>query len=300
MRWEKLGRLFCPTGDIEWMRSHATMPIAEHVSGDLFKIYFGSRDASQRSHTGYVIVDLSSPARILEVARSPVLVPGSLGEFDDSGALASWLTVAGPTRYLYYVGWNLGVTVPFRNAIGLATAPADRSFSRFAAGPLLDRSMTEPHFVGSCCVLHEAGLWHMWYTSCVYWSPSVNGPNHRYHIKYARSDDGIHWRRDGRVAIDFASEQEYAISRPAVKRDGELWRMWYAYRGESYRVGYAESADGLNWTRLDHAVGIVCSESGWDSEMIEYPFVFDHGGQRYMLYNGNGYGKSGFGLAVLV
>ncbi|MDR0233611.1 MAG: hypothetical protein LBI31_02235 [Zoogloeaceae bacterium] len=34
-------------------------------------------------------------------------------------------------------------------------------------------------------------------------------------------------------------------------------------------------------------------------EMIEYSIVFDHGRQRYMLYNGNGYGKTGFGLAVL-
>ena len=37
---------------------------------------------------------------------------------------------------------------------------------------------------------------------------------------------------------------------------------------------------------------------GGDSEMIEYPFVFDHDGQRFMLYNGNGYGRSGFGVAV--
>ena len=60
------------------------------------------------------------------------------------------------------------------------------------------------------------------------------------------------------------------------------------------------SANGLNWTRMDQDAGIARSESGWDSEMIEYPFVFDHGGQRYMLYNGNGYGKTGFGLAALV
>ncbi|MDX8524182.1 hypothetical protein RFM68_06670 [Mesorhizobium sp. MSK_1335] len=282
------------------MRSHATMPIAEHVNGDLFRIYFGSRDASQRSHTGYVVIELSSPERVLDIARWPVLVPGSLGEFDDSGSLASWLTTAGPTRHLYYVGWNLGVTVPFRNAIGLATASLDGSFSRFAAGPLIDRSMREPHFAGSCCVLNEAGLWHMWYTSCVGWTASAKEPIHRYHIKYASSDDGIHWRRDGRVAVDFANEEEYAISRPAVKRDGELWRMWYSYRGDSYRIGYAESDDGLNWVRLDHAAGIARAESGWDSEMIEYPFVFDHEGRRYMLYNGNGYGKTGFGLAVLV
>jgi hypothetical protein len=50
---------------------------------------------------------------------------------------------------------------------------------------------------------------------------------------------------------------------------------------------------------MDSRAGIGVSASGWDSEMIEYPFVFDHAGARYMLYNGNGYGKSGFGIAVL-
>jgi len=40
------------------------------------------------------------------------------------------------------------------------------------------------------------------------------------------------------------------------------------------------------------------SESGWDSQMVEYPFVFDHAGARYMLYSGNTFGQTGFGLAV--
>jgi hypothetical protein len=69
--------------------------------------------------------------------------------------------------------------------------------------------------------------------------------------------------------------------------------MWYSYRGKNYRIGYAESDDGLNWKRKDEDAGIDVSE------MIEYPFVFDHKGGRYMLYNGNGYGKTGIGLAVL-
>jgi hypothetical protein len=75
--------------------------------------------------------------------------------------------------------------------------------------------------------------------------------------------------------------------------------MWYSFRGQAYRIGYAESEDGRQWKRLDSHVGIDVSTTGWDSEMIEYPFVFDHKGQRYMLYNGNGFGKTGFGLAVL-
>jgi len=33
--------------------------------------------------------------------------------------------------------------------------------------------------------------------------------------------------------------------------------------------------------------------------MICYPYVFKHKGRFYMLYCGNGYGKTGFGLAVL-
>ena len=75
--------------------------------------------------------------------------------------------------------------------------------------------------------------------------------------------------------------------------------MWFSCRGRTYRIGYAESADGRSWLRADERAGIGVSESGWDSESIEYPHVFDHGGRRYMLYNGNGYGKTGFGLAVL-
>jgi hypothetical protein len=33
--------------------------------------------------------------------------------------------------------------------------------------------------------------------------------------------------------------------------------------------------------------------------MICYPAVFELNGNTYMLYNGNGYGKTGFGIAIL-
>ncbi|WP_416398648.1 hypothetical protein [Allohahella sp. A8] len=139
----------------------------------------------------------------------------------------------------------------------------------------------------------------MWYLSCTDWRIRDGKPEHRYHIKYAESPDGISWEREGIVAIDYSDETEYAISRPSVIRDKDCWKMWYSFRGPSYRIGYAESHDGRQWQRLDAECDINVSKFGWDSEMIEYPFVFDHAGDRYMLYNGNGYGKTGFGLAVL-
>lgn len=300
MKWHKLGLVFCPDGETEWMRSHAAVPIAENIEGTFFKIYFSSRDCNNRSYTGFVIVDITNPHNVLGLSTTPVLAPGDLGCFDDSGAMATWLSIHREKKYLYYIGWNLGVTVPFRNSIGLAIGTEGVAFRRYSKGPIVDRSMHEPHFCASCCVLHGEDVWRMWYLSCTGWALHNANPLHKYHIKYAESEDGIRWKRDGLVAIDFANDEEYAISRPSVIHDSDRWRMWYSYRGPSYRIGYAESDDGRRWRRLDDQVGIDISQEGWDSDMIEYPFVFDHGGQRYMLYNGNGYGKTGFGLAALV
>ncbi len=297
--WKKLGRVFCPNGEREWMASHAAVPIAENIGDDLFKIYFSSRDSNNRSFTGYVIIDINQPDTILSLSEQPVLSPGSLGEFDDSGAMATWLTTHENKKYLYYIGWNLGVTVPFRNAIGLAIHDGNEQFQRAFDGPIVDRSIEEPHFCASCCVLPGEDLWRMWYLSCTQWRLKDQKPEHRYHIKYAESQDGIRWTREGVIAIDYAGEHEYAISRPSVIQENGVWKMWFSYRGDRYRIGYAESTDGRQWTRLDSQAGIDLSPSGWDSEMIEYPFVFDHQGKRYMLYNGNGYGKTGFGLAVM-
>jgi hypothetical protein len=300
MRWEKLGRVFCPDGKIDWMGTHAAVPIAESLGGDLFRLYFSSRDQEGRSHTGYVVIDLNRPQQILDLSRHPVLSPGAPGEFDDSGAMATWLAAAPDGRkFLYYIGWNLGVTVPFRNSLGLAIGNESPSFERAFSGPILDRTRHEPHFCASCCVIPGDDLWRMWYLSCTGWSIEGGKPQHHYHIKYAESVDGIEWRREGLVAIDYASASEYAISRPTVIRENGLWRMWFSCRGDAYRIAYAESIDGRRWDRFSGPVGIDVSPRGWDDKMIEYPFVFEHHHQLFMLYNGNDYGRTGFGLARL-
>jgi hypothetical protein len=297
-KWRKLGVIFSPTGNSQWMKSYAAVPFAEQLEGNVFRVYFTTRDIDNRSYVAYLDIDITNPFNILKISDRPVLAPGSLGGFDDSGAMGSWVTEHNSIKYLYYQGWNLGVTVPFRNSVGLAVQSENSGFRRYCPGPIVDRSMYEPHFTGTPCVIVDDGKWKMWYLCCTEWLMENNLPKHKYHIKYAESDDGIYWLRNGVIAIDYANEDEYAISRPSVIRDGELWRMWYSYRGQAYRIGYAESIDGQKWTRLDSEVGIDVSPMGWDSEMIEYPFVFNHDGKLYMLYNGNEYGKTGFGLAV--
>jgi hypothetical protein len=139
----------------------------------------------------------------------------------------------------------------------------------------------------------------MWYVSGTGWEIKEGRPHHRYHIKYAESADGIHWERKGIVCIDYQSPEEYAFARPCVLRSEGIYKMWYSCRGQSYRIGYAESLDGIEWTRRDNESGIDVSPLGWDSEMVAYPYVFENRGAHYMFYNGNDYGRTGIGLAVL-
>lgn len=300
MKWKKLGLIFCPNNNFGWMTSHASIPIAELIKNDLFRINFSTRNSYNKSHVGYIEIDIMRPQHILKLSSQPILTPGHLGTFDENGAMLSCIVKTNTNySFYYYIGWNLGTSVPFRNAIGLAIGNND-NLKKYSTGPILDRSIYDPCFVASPYVILDNSIWKMWYLSCIKWETTAGEkPKHWYNIKYAESKDGILWERNGEVSLPFISNDEYAISRPCILKDNLKYKMWYSYRGKKYRIGYAESPDGMHWQRMDEQAGIGVSKEGWDSEMIEYPFVFDHKGNRYMLYNGNGYGKTGFGLAIL-
>jgi hypothetical protein len=298
-QWVKRGLVFEPPGNLPWARTHAALPVADRAD-ERVRIYFSSRDEKGRARIGFFEMELNNPKEILRVSDQPVIDLGALGAFDDSGVTTSCIITHEGRKYQYYSGWSLGVTVPFYFYVGLAISDdGGETYRKVSAAPILERNDVDPYLTASPFVLVEGGIWRMWYVSCTGWEPRNGQPQHYYHIKYAESSDGIHWKRTGLICIDYKSTEEYAIARPCILKEAGVYKMWYSHRGESYRIGYAESHDGLNWTRKDRESGLDVSEEGWDSEMLAYPFVFDYRGERYLLYNGNGYGKTGIGLAVL-
>ena len=297
MRWRKRGRLYAPDGRKSWMLTHAANPVAEPLGGDRFRVYFSSRDERNRSSISYVDLDLTS-GHVIAEADAPVLEPGELAMFDDCGVSIGCILRRGDARYLYYMGWHLTVAVPWQNALGLAISEAPgRPFGRVSRFPIVELNEIDPYTISYPWVMEDGSRFRMWYGSNLAWGSRKEDMRHV--IKYAESSDGIRWERRGAIAIDFAFHGEYAICKPCVVRDGDLLRMWFCSRGDTYRIRYAESRDGVSWVRRDEPGGIDVSEEGWDSEMIEYPFVFDHRGTRYLLYAGNAFGRTGFGLAVL-
>lgn len=295
MKWEKLGRIFKADGQFEWMQTHAALPVPVHVEGDIFRVFFSTRDGGNRSNGAYLDIDIRQPDAILDLSAKPVLEPGQLGLFDDCGvSLSSFCPQNG---LLYYLGWNLPKTVPFCNRIGAASLSGTRC-DRISRLPVLPPSESEPFSFGYPFVMKFGGSYKMWYDTNFEWS-SNSTTGYRFTLRSASSVDGINWVRDN---VDVLPQEgdEWAISRPWVLEDQGVFKMWYSINTSGkYRIGYAESPDGLAWTRKDDMAGISPSASGWDSDEIEYAAVFDHEGELYMLYNGNGYGKSGLGFAAL-
>ena len=290
------------------MASHAAIPFVDLIDENNARIYFSSRNKKGQSIPYYLEVKLNNLNEVDYVNPEPLFDLGELGTFDDNGIMPSCLVTYDNKKYLYYIGWNPQVTVSYRLSIGLAISEgASKKFIKYSNGPICDRNLNEPYFNTAPFVMIDDNLWKMWYVSCTGWEIVNNHPEPRYHIKYAESIDGINWVKEGIVCIDYLDENE-AIGRPSIIKEKNRFRMWYSYRKTAdyrinkvsgYRIGYAESSDGKIWERRDHLAGIDVSNNGWDSEMIEYSHVVRIRSKLHMFYNGNGFGKTGFGYAIL-
>jgi hypothetical protein len=297
MEWRRLGLIYSPQGEEPWLTSHASVPFIEPLDGSLARIWFSPRDLSNRSCISWLVIDLTRPSDILARSSAPILACGELGSFDDCGAMMSWIASGVQGRLLYYIGWNKRETVPFHVSIGVAQETEGRWIKR--SGPILDRNSDDPWFCSNPCVIQDRAGWRMWYLSGLGWERLDRGLSASYHIAHARSEDGMTWTDRGRTAVPLTND-EFAIARPSILREGDDWLLWFCTRTRHrpYRLGAARSEDGLNWERAPDLANLHPASNGWDSEMVAYPHVINHAGARWMVYCGNGFGRSGFGLAV--
>lgn len=296
INWHKKGLVIKPDKRLPWAQTHCMIPTPRMLDGGLVQVFFSGRDSFNRSHIGFAILDLDNNAKLLDYSAEPVLTPGDLGCFDDNGVTPSCIKEINGHLYLYYIGWNPGSTVRMHLFGGLAIShDGGASFQRWSRAPIIERCPTDPFLNTAPWVVRASDEYRMYYVSGCSW---VHKDLPRYNIKMARSNDGKIWQRDGKICIDFQNNSENALARPYVIFEDMVWKMWFAHKGEAYRLGYAESIDGIDWERQDEMAAIDLSTSGFDTEMIEYAAVVKHNGQHFMFYNGNGYGIDGIGLAV--
>ncbi|HWG41727.1 MAG TPA: hypothetical protein VN688_03000 [Gemmataceae bacterium] len=301
MMWDKLGLVYEAKGEQPWAQSHAFIPTPLVRDENTIRVYAAFLDKEKVGRIGYVDVDARDPRRVLDVSPQPVLDIGIAGTFDDNGVTPVCVFDHRGKTFLYYVGWQLGIRVRYYLFVGLAiSTDGGASFQRYSRTPILDRSDGELFVRTAAHVLVEEGVWKMWYIGGSDWTEVRGKSVPSYTLRYLESADGHNWGKSGRVCLSFASEDEYGFGRPFVLRQDGIYRMWYSIRtiSKGYRLGYAESPDGLAWQRMDDQIGIDVSPGGWDAEMMCFGAVVSVHDRTYLFYNGNNYGQSGFGVAV--
>lgn len=282
--------------------SHAANPLPVHMDGDTYRVFFSGRDSENRSSVGAVDIDIVQ-RKVIREHYNPFFENGTEGSFYSDGvSIGNCYSVNG-NRYMLFMGWHAPRGEHKRGVIGRLIVNSDLSLRLDMSDPFLQLDEHDPISISYPWVIgDEASGYCMWYGSTKVWDAGNGEMIHV--INYAFSSDGHIWDRAG-LSIPYKVGVAQAFSRPTViKNTLGTYEMWFSYRsgsGEKYRIGYAHCPKGKKWDLDLAGAGIDVSpdSDAWDSEMIEYPFVFNHKGQKFMLYNGNGYGRTGFGLAVL-
>jgi hypothetical protein len=315
MKWKKLGKIFNPE-DYKLSDGYSLFAKSPQalVFDDFVRIYFCAQKKTENGK--YVslphFVDFDKNLeKVIKVSSRPVIKLGSIGQFDEHGIFPMNVLKCEDRILAYTTGWSRRVSVSIDMEIGFAESfdSGETFLKPGLGGPIMSPNVNEPFMIGDGFVRQYEGRYHMWYIFGGKWGFLSKGeePDRNYRIAYAHSQDGLSWEREGRYIIEAKTETE-CQALPTVFNLGGKHHMLFCYRDmfdfrnnreKSYRLGYAYSFDGIKWVRKDDDLGIDVTPDSWDSDMMCYPNVFESDGKFYLLYNGNEFGKYGFGAAIL-
>ena len=315
--WKKKGLLFDPiliADRPDWMVSFAQAPNVI-IFDDFVRVYFCCRPAPD-AHMQFVsycaFVDLARDDlfTVKALSTQPVLALGGLGTFDEFGTYPVSVMRDGDDVVAIYGGWSRCESVPFNISLGLARSKdGGVSFEKYGTGPILSHSPDEPFVVTSPKIRKYGDTWYLAYTAGRRWILGEDGRSEIiYKLRMATSKDGINWIKQSSDIVESKLGDNEAQACPDIFFANGKYHLFFCYRegldfrdnrDRSYRIGYASSTDVVNWVRDDSRIDLDVSETGWDSEMVAYPTVFELDGRVYMIYAGNGNGRTGFGLAKL-
>ena len=305
MIWRKLGLVF-GSSEFSSFSTHAQVP-TPFVLEDRIRVFYAARNSSGKSYTTFVDLDLNDPKKIIYNHKIPIMGFGEQGTFDDEGVMPSFVLKKDSQLWMYYSGWNQRISIPYHNSTGLAvSSDLGLSFQRMFEGPVMDRTPYEPYLAVTPTLIQEVDHLKMWYISGIKWTLVEGKYEPVYVIKSANSTDGIAWNRANKQIIPSRHSME-AFSRPTAFKLNGKYHMYFCYRGshdyrngsQSYRLGYAQSSDGEQWERHSKDATLIGPVEDWESKMNCYPFYLETKTNKYIFYNGNGFGQSGFGVAKL-
>jgi predicted GH43/DUF377 family glycosyl hydrolase len=311
----KIGKIFDPT-DYKLpfgCQSYAQAPQVL-VCDDFIRIYFSSRysDSPGNFISKILFADFDlTLKKLIRISEKPVLAPSELGAYDEHGVFPLHIFREYDKIFGYICGLSRRQSVSVESSIGLAESlDHGETFIRKASGPVLTSSLREPFLVCDPFVMKIEELYHMWYIYGLRWIQEApdGSPERVYKIAHATSADQINWQKEGKKIVPDKIDENECQALPTVIKSNGFYHMIFCYRhafgfreniDRGYKLGYAFTTDLIHWTRNDDLLLFDSTPGSWDFEMMCYPHFFKVNEKSYLLYNGNEFGKYGFGLAEI-
>lgn len=294
MVWKRLGWLEVPSNRPSWWTSHAGYPTVVSVSGNEALLFVASRDEAQRSSCAFLRIDLTpNEVHLVDFGRRPLLEPGESGCFDESGVNVTYASASQKQFSVWYHGWFLRRDGGWINSIGSATGSLERGLQRESKAPVFDRSPVDPTSLGYPFWFSFPSGQKLFYCSYERYGVPPLGQSYSYRVKFA---DGPDLSRGDPILPHLDGCQ--AQSRPSVVKYRDMYRMFIAVKGQHYRIHSAESRDGTSWKWSGDEWSLWPSGMAGETLETAYPYVLEHRRRLIMLYNGDGHGATGVGVAV--
>ena len=281
--------------------------------GKFVRVFFTTREIDgQNLYKSYpTYVDFSNDFQEIKAyGNYPIITLGEIGTFDEHGIFPFQpFTDKDGNLIATTTGWSRRVSTPTDSSIGiLKSNDLGNSFIRISNGPMMAPLHHDPFLVADGSVFYHENQYHMFYISGERWIDGPESKERVYKIRHAYSKDLREWSRDFVNIISDTIDQDECQALPSVMKTESGWLMAFCFRHaigfrndakKGYRIGWAESQDLVHWRRIDEEHTILKHSSNWDGDMQAYPNLFKNKLGTFLLYNGNSFGRDGFGLAKL-
>ena len=296
--WRKLGLVLQATGEgLE--RTHAMLP-TPHVMDDRIRIFYASCDLEMRGRVFFADFDREPPFRIIRRSQGPVLDVGPPGAFDCDGANPSQALIIDGRLALLYIGWRRGPpeapytlfgAAAFSDDDGLSFERAEepwlaplRGERQFRTGPFLEQGPDGPRLL---------------YIGGDGFRPCGERQLPRYALMELTCSSALEWDGPPRLLLapDLEAD-EIGFGRPVSYDDAHGTRrlMLSIRTAQGYRLVESDRRPEAIAARAFRPV-IPEPLEPWESHMTCFGArctVEDH---ELLFYNGDGYGRTGTGLA---
>jgi predicted GH43/DUF377 family glycosyl hydrolase len=239
--------------------------------------------------------------------QNPVM-SGTPGQWDRGSVNNEWVLYEGGQYKMWYAGQIVVDGKISTNEIGYATSPDGIHWTKYADNPVLTpgpSGMWDDAFVNLPTVLWNGSSYVMYYRGT-----STKTSIYLGSLGMATSPDGVRWTKRQQPLTLASSSWDAGDQRVSqVIRLAGGYLM--AYSGSPtprppppmplFKIGFASSPDGRNWTPYPDNPVIVGGSGTWDSGGVNYPMVLPVGDKMYAYYAAypSGQIEKSLGLAAL-